>query len=213
MNAPQPATGHQQAAQQAYSQSDHGPDAGGSAGHPPANQRVGQLYFTRNSLPEPVRTNSIAELNQALADLIVLRSQLEFAHWNVKGLNFYQLHEFFDEIAATADAHIDTIAERTTALGGQALGTVGLAVSASTLPELATDQTSEVALLEQIADNLATVDTRLYHGIEAVSNQGDLDTADLLNEVSRDISKALGFLEAHLQDRPIAAPASQSPQP
>lgn len=58
---------------------------------------------------------------------------------------------------------------------------------------------SEQALLDQVATSLATLDATLYEQINAVSEQGNLGTADLLDEVSRDVSKALWFVETHLQ--------------
>lgn len=175
------------------------------------HEQVGRRYPTRNYLSEEVRNGGIAALNQCLADTVVLRSQLQFAHWNVKGPNFYQLHELFDELAELFEDHIDTIAERAAALGGQALGTARMASQASTMPALSARETDELAMVEQLADNLAALDATLYQEITAANQRNDLDTADLLNEVSRDVSKALGFLEAHLQGRPMATAGSGSP--
>lgn len=172
----------------------------------PTRQRrqVGRLHPTRNCLPEQVRTSSIASLNQCLADATVVRSQLKFAHWNVKGPNFYQLHELFDELAGILEGHGDTMAERAAALGGQALGTVRIAAQSSDVPALSKDDTDGLAMVEQVADGLAALDATLFEQIQAAEERNDLDTADLLNEVSRDVSRALGFLEAHLQGRPMA---------
>ena len=57
-------------------------------------------------------------LNLRLADTADLHSQVKWAHWNVKGKDFYQLHLLFDSIAEHLADHIDTIAERITSLGG-----------------------------------------------------------------------------------------------
>src|SRR5690606_18087587 len=67
----------------------------------------GRMFKTRNDLPVKTRQTSIALLNQALADLTDLFSQTKQAHWNVKGLEFFQLHELFDEMAAEVLAHTD----------------------------------------------------------------------------------------------------------
>src|SRR5690349_19066272 len=66
-------------------------------------------------------------LNQQLADTADLYSQAKQAHWNVKGSQFYQLHELFDHLAAELAGHADLLAERVTALGGLARGTVRMA--------------------------------------------------------------------------------------
>lgn len=179
-----------------------------SAGGRP--QFVGRTYPTRNCLPEGVRAESIDALNRCLFDAIVVHSQLKFAHWNVKGQDFYQLHELFDELAETLSAHVDTIAERATALGGQALGTVRFAAQSSSIPVLSMEATDEWAMLDQIAANLAAFDATLYAETTAASERDDLDTADLLNEVSRDVSKALGFVEAHGQEQSVQQSGEQA---
>jgi starvation-inducible DNA-binding protein len=51
------------------------------------------------------------------------------------------------------------------------------------------------ALVERYAALAAT--TRA--AIDSSATLGDLDTADIFTEVSRDLDKALWFLEAHLQ--------------
>ena len=58
----------------------------------------GLAYDTRNDLPEAVRVQVIALLNQRLADAIDLDTQTKQAHWNVKGPNFSALHLLFDAI-------------------------------------------------------------------------------------------------------------------
>jgi len=85
------------------------------------------LYSTRIDIPEMLRTQVIELLNQTLASTLDLKTQVKQAHWNVKGKDFYQLHELFDEIAAEVEEFIDLVAERITALGGYALGTARIA--------------------------------------------------------------------------------------
>jgi starvation-inducible DNA-binding protein len=76
------------------------------------------MFDTRNDLPANTRTKVIELLNARLADAIDLGAQTKHAHWNVKGPNFIALHELFDKVAESVEEHIDTLAERVTALGG-----------------------------------------------------------------------------------------------
>ena len=82
------------------------------------------MFDTRNDLPAGSRTKVVELLNARLADAIDLGTQTKHAHWNVKGANFIALHELFDKLAESVEDQIDTIAERVTALGGRALGTI-----------------------------------------------------------------------------------------
>ena len=86
-------------------------------------------------VPESNRQALTTLLNLRLADTTDLHSQVKWAHWNVKGKDFYQLHLLFDSIAEHLENHIDTIAERITALGGVANGTVREAAAKSTIKE------------------------------------------------------------------------------
>jgi starvation-inducible DNA-binding protein len=138
-------------------------------------------------------------LNTRLADAFDLYSQLKQAHWNVKGSDFIQLHELYDAVAASVLEHVDTIAERATALGGLALGTTRLATGTSTLDEYPLDAVAGPETLEAIADRLAAFGSSVRTAIETALELADEDTADLFIEVSRTIDKHLWFVEAHLQ--------------
>lgn len=177
-----------------------------SAGPPGGN---GQLFPTQNYLTEDVRVAVVDLLNGALADSTVLLTHAKFAHWNVKGMEFYALHQLFDEIAETVEHHIDEIAERVTSLGGQAQGTAGMAVSNCSLPSMPADAVTGQEYVGLLADRLAIHDANLYEAINTANGYGDPDTADLLNEISRDVSHYLWFLEAHLQTRPVAPSGSR----
>src|SRR5919204_2656450 len=90
-----------------------------------------RTFATRIDIPEASRQKLIDLLNARLADTFDLYSQLKQAHWNVKGSDFIQLHELYDEIAESVLEFVDTIAERATALGGVALGTARVASPSS----------------------------------------------------------------------------------
>ena len=87
------------------------------------------MFSTRNDLSREVRGRMIELLNQQLADTFDLYSQTKQAHWNVKGAQFFQLHELFDKLAEELQGYVDQIAERATALGGLATGTVRMSAA------------------------------------------------------------------------------------
>src|SRR6516164_11507106 len=94
-----------------------------------------RTFSSSVAAPEKNRQALIALLNLRLADSADIHSQVKWAHWNVKGKDFYQLHLLFDSIAIHLEDHIDTIAERITALGGVANGTIRESAAKSTVPE------------------------------------------------------------------------------
>jgi starvation-inducible DNA-binding protein len=59
-----------------------------------------RTYPSSVGAPQEHRQAIIALLNARLADSFDLHSQVKWAHWNVKGMHFIQLHELFDSIAS-----------------------------------------------------------------------------------------------------------------
>ena len=157
------------------------------------------MFTTRIDLPSETRNKMIALLNQQLADISDLYSQTKQAHWNVKGAQFYQLHELFDELAEVLEGFVDKIAERATALGGMAMGTVRMAASRSRLPEYPLDAVDSMPSVAALATRYASLAATMRSAIDSAADQGDMGTSDLFTEVSRELDKALWFLEAHLQ--------------
>ena len=157
-----------------------------------------KLYRTRIDIPEDVRIKTIDILNPTLAATLDLKTQTKQAHWNVKGTDFYQLHELFDEMATELEEYVDMIAERVTALGGVALGTARIAAAESVLPEYDLEAVGGMEHVTALADRYGIFAKHLREGIAATEELGDADTADLYTEVSRTIDKRLWFLEAHL---------------
>ncbi len=100
-----------------------------------ATMTAPRMYQTRIDIAQDKRQKLIEMLNRQLAGTLDLYSQTKQAHWNVKGINFYQIHELFDELAESIFKYIDMIAERATALGGYAMGTARMAAQGSDIPE------------------------------------------------------------------------------
>ncbi|MCL6435352.1 MAG: DNA starvation/stationary phase protection protein Dps [Leptolyngbyaceae cyanobacterium HOT.MB2.61] len=157
------------------------------------------LHPTRIDIPEDKRSQIIELLNQTLAATLDLKTQVKQAHWNVKGLDFYQLHELFDEMAGELEEYIDLMAERVTALGGAAMGTARIAAAKSILPKYPFTILDGKDHIVALADRYAPYARHLREAIDQTDDLGDADTADLYTEVSRTIDMRLWFLEAHLQ--------------
>jgi len=156
------------------------------------------MYDTRNDLSESVRAPVVNLLNSRLADAIDLGTQAKQAHWNVKGPNFIALHELFDQVAEHIEEHVDTLAERITALGGTANGTIAAVSRTSSLPPYPTDITQGVQHVDALSTAVASFGAKVRKGIDEAAKAGDADTSDLFTGISREIDKDLWFLEAHL---------------
>jgi starvation-inducible DNA-binding protein len=156
------------------------------------------MYDTRNDLPADTRTRVVELLNARLADAIDLGTQAKHAHWNVKGPSFIALHELFDRVAETVEDQVDTLAERITALGGTAYGTVASVAKSSSLRPYPDGIAEGLLHVDALSAVLADFGAKARAGIDQATGLGDADTADVFTEVSRESDKNLWFLEAHL---------------
>lgn len=162
---------------------------------------MSDLHETRIDIPEDARLKVVDLLNRQLADTTDLFTQLKYAHWNVKGSDFIQLHELFDQVAGDVLGFADLIAERATTLGGTADGTLRQAAAASTLTEYPTKAVDGMEAVRAVADRVAAYAASTRRAMEESEDLGDTGTSDLFTEVSRQIDKDLWFLEAHLQSK------------
>lgn len=64
-----------------------------------------------------VSNNISAELNNLLASYQVFYTNVRGYHWNIKGVNFFELHAKFEEIYNDLVVKVDEVAERILTLG------------------------------------------------------------------------------------------------
>jgi starvation-inducible DNA-binding protein len=157
------------------------------------------MYYTKIDLDEQQRFGVVAALQSRLSDALDLAAQLKQAHWNVKGPNFQQLHELFDQLNASTVAHTDLLGERIVTLGDVADGRIQRTVRDTLLYEYPVGARSGRQHLEAICSALAAFARSIRSDIDLATDLGDAGTADLFTEISREADKNLWFVEAHLE--------------
>lgn len=160
-----------------------------------------RLFRTHLNVPAEQREEVVTLLNGSLASVFDLYSQTKQAHWNVKGEEFYQLHELFDEIAGELSEFTDEIAERAVALGGTAMGTVRMSAGGSFLSEYPADAVDGKVHLTLLVERFGAFANHVREAIDRSDELGDKCTSDLYTEIGRAIEKRLWFLEAHITKR------------
>jgi len=172
--------------------------------HAPEIQAYGHTIRMPIALSENACRESIANLNQLLADTITLRDLYKKHHWQVAGPTFYQLHLLFDKHYEEQNALVDAIAERIQILGG---------VSIAMAPDVA-----EMTLIPRPPNGREEVTvqiSRLLHAHEIVleesrtmarlaAKSGDDGSNDLLvSEVIRRNELHTWFVAEHVVNIPL----------
>ena len=155
------------------------------------------IFETRVDIQD--RAKIIAILNQRMADTLDVQTQIKFAHWNVKGNDFYQLHLLFDAIAEHVEEWLDMLAERVTALGGRANGTLRQSAATSSIEEYPLETVRGMGHVRALSDRLGTLGNAYRKAIEDCEEIGDQGTMDLFTELTRKADQDLYFLESHIQ--------------
>ena len=157
------------------------------------------MHATRIDLSLKARKQVVSLLQARLIDLLDLKLAVKQAHWNVKGANFMETHEFFDEVAGRVEELADGLAERITTLGGVALGRSQVIAKGTSLKPYPDDVFASPDHIAALADRFAATTKGTRAAIEASATAGDEVTSDLFNETTGILDKDLWFLEAHLQ--------------
>jgi starvation-inducible DNA-binding protein len=148
-------------------------------------------------LSEATRSKVVVVLQARLADAIDLGLQAKQAHWNVKGPNFFSLHQLFDAISADAREYADLVAERAVQLGAVAVGTLSEVARETTLEAYPPSETDGRAHVDLIARALATFGESIRTAIDQAADAGDATTADVFTEISRGVDKWTWMVDAH----------------
>lgn len=165
----------------------------------PASTTNTKMYRNRVALPDEVKKKVTEVMQGRLADALDMYSQAKFAHWNVKGVNFYQLHLVFDSVAEAIFPQIDQIAERMTQLGAVANGTVRQSANGSQIPEYDTSLTAGMDHVNALANALGCYCEALREASDKIDEIGDEPTSDFFKQLVVESEEQLYFLESHLE--------------
>ncbi|WP_088077939.1 MULTISPECIES: Dps family protein [Bacillaceae] len=136
-------------------------------------------------------------LNRHVANWNVLFVKLHNYHWYVKGVNFFKLHEKFEELYNEAAEHIDEIAERLLTLNGEPVATMKEYLEIATIKEASGEKKSE-DMVRALSQDFDTLSAELNQDIEDLEELGDEGTADMLIAVRQSVEKHNWMLRSFL---------------
>lgn len=160
-----------------------------------------------NSMPKskPTKlgwtTGETEEITQALNDLLanytVHYQKLRNYHWNVKGPDFFDLHEQFEQQYNLALNNIDEIAERIRIFGMTPLSVLKDYLEIAEIKETGTQLTSDLMVRELLSDYRILL-SYMYTVVEVASSHGDLGTEEMVKVFINKIEKHHWMLSAFL---------------
>ena len=140
------------------------------------------------------------ELSKILADEFVLFTKTKNAHWNVEGIDFYDKHKFFEELANQLDGFTDSVAERIRTLGHYAPASLKAYLELTQLAEPKQSKYDSQSFIQELLSDNETVINSLRKNINIFANDyEDLGTSDFITGLMQDHEKMAWFLRTLLK--------------
>jgi starvation-inducible DNA-binding protein len=144
-------------------------------------------------------TESSTLLNAVLADEYVVYVRTLNFHWNVRGMQFHSLHDFFEMLYGEQFKRIDDLAERVRTLGANALGTMADFLKHSRLQEQVGEPPDPCGMISSLCEGHETLIRHLHEVIRTLdSKYDDPGTVNFLTDMLQEHEKTLWMLRVHL---------------
>ncbi|MBV8972997.1 MAG: DNA starvation/stationary phase protection protein [Sphingomonadaceae bacterium] len=170
-------------------------------------QPFGTLKQLPIALKDNARLQSVAILNQLLADTMTLRDMYKKHHWQMSGATFYQLHLLLDKHYEEQAELVDTIAERIMALGGISIAMAPDVAEMTRIPRPPKGREDVPTQLSRLLEAHEIILRQAHEGAEQADDSGDDGTNDLLvSEVIRTNEPQVWFLAEHLAETALVRP-------
>jgi starvation-inducible DNA-binding protein len=162
-------------------------------------QKYGDVVKLPNGLSEQVCKESVAMLNQTLADTITLRDMYKKHHWQVVGPTFNQLHLMYDQHFLAQVELVDIVAERIQLLGGVSLAMAADVAETTRIPRPPRGREPAAVQLSRLAEAHELIIIAARENAEKADKIGDSGTNDVLvSNVLRTNELQVWFLTEHL---------------
>ncbi len=146
-----------------------------------------------------MKTNNpqLAEkLNKLLADYQIYYQNLRSLHWNVKGPQFFMLHEKYEHLYNEAAEVVDEVAERILMIGGKPLHTFADYLKTAELKEAGYIEEG-IKGIEVVLENSRHLLNSLYQILELA--EGDEGTVAMMSDLIGATEKRIWMFESCLQ--------------
>jgi starvation-inducible DNA-binding protein len=118
-------------------------------------------------------------LAEVLSDAVTLHYLAQGYHWNVRGPEFYQFHEFFGDIYEDIDSSIDPLAENIRKLGFDAPFTLEDFIALSCVDVKQTNS-DPIAMSSVLYVNLLSVHEKYLYAFDLANSLNKQGIADFL---------------------------------
>ena len=141
----------------------------------------------------------LQNLNKYLANLGVLYVKLHNLHWNVVGINFKAIHEYFENLYDGISASLDSVAEIIKMHEGTPLASLKTYLELSTIEELPSVEVDNKTSLKIVLEDFIKMKS-LVEEIRKEADEEDLyDIVTLVESELEQYNKSIWFIKSMLK--------------
>lgn len=146
------------------------------------------MNVVKSPLPDADLKTVGEALQGALVDLVDLSLVAKQVHWNVVGPRFRSIHLQLDEVVDSARTHMDTVAERASALGVSPDGRAATVAAGSGLGQVSEGWIKDADAVRTLVDALGAAITRMRERVTATA-EPDPVSQDIFIQITQDLEK------------------------
>lgn len=158
-------------------------------------EKLQKRAFARLGYTKMETAELVDAMNRLLANYSVHYQKLRNFHWNVKGPDFFDIHEQFEKQYNDAKIAIDDVAERIRVFGQTPLSNMRDYLETSDIKESSTDL-SAMEMVSEILKDYEILLEHMFSVIDVALNNGDSGTVDMVNSMVKYTEKNHWMLTA-----------------
>ena len=140
------------------------------------------------------------DLNLFLSNLNVFYRKLQNYHWNIKGEDFFNVHEKLEEYYNDVNEQIDEIAEHILIIDGQPLGTMSDYLEITQIKEAQNEKICSKKIFEAILKDYNILIENATKIKEDADNEKRYATSALMDEYLQDFSKKVWVIRQRMME-------------
>jgi len=161
-------------------------------------EQTKKKVFAKLGYSSEETSDLVKAMNQLLADYSVHYQKLRNFHWNVKGGDFFDIHEKFEDQYEDAKVAIDDIAERIRVFGKTPFSTMKDYLENSHIKESGTDLEG-MEMVKEIINDYEILLESMFTVIEMAIEHGDSGSEDMVKSFVKTIEKNHWMMTAFSQ--------------
>lgn len=141
-----------------------------------------------------------AQLNLLLSNLHLHYQKLRNFHWNVKGTDFFELHEVFEKLYNQVAPNIDRLAERIRIFGATPFSNFSTYLENSEIKEAHTELSSS-RMVGEILSDFEILLSFMVDSSDAAAEMGDIASMNMIQDFIEQLEKNHWMLSTWLQTK------------